>query len=111
MSFAYSPQLFAIHWVDLSLEVRVHVVPVHWAGAFDPEPGVYAGDVEDVAALREHSELISYFELVHADAALRELLQLLADLLVWRLEDVIDEIEQAAFLVKFFLLVLIFVLI
>ena len=110
MSCAHS-SLIAIHRVELSLEVCGHVLPIHRAGALDPEPRVYAGDVEDVAALRQHSELISYFELVHADAALRELLQLLADLLVWRLEYVIDEVEQAAFLVKFLLLVLIFVLI
>ena len=93
MSCACSPQLFAIHRVNLSLEVCVHVVPVHWAGAFHSEPRVYAGDVEDVAALRQHSELVPYFELVHADAALWELLQLLSDLLVWRLEYVIDEVE------------------
>ena len=67
--------------------------------------------MEDVTALWQHPELICHLELVHADATLRELLQLLSDLLVWCLEYVIYEVEEAAFVIILLCLFLIFVLI
>ena len=79
--------------IEFFLEVTCDVFAVHGTCPFQPEPVIDALGVKDMQATGEHFDLITGFVLLHADGALRVLLQLFSDLILLRSKNLLEEAQ------------------
>ena len=80
--------------IEVFLQIAGDVLSINRTGPLQAEPMIYAFRMEDVQAARQHLHLVTRLILLHTDAALGILLQLLSNLVFLRPKNFLKEAER-----------------